>query len=74
MWDPHQTMMIVPLKTHGLQTLEQVRTFLVGNQPLTFEAPSLDTAYDWIASEPRRLGYIARAKQARASPGATFAR
>ena len=50
-------MMIVTLKTQGRQTLEHIRAFLEGNQPLAFEAPSRDTAYDWIASELRRFGY-----------------
>lgn len=45
------------LKTQGLQSLEQVRAFLEGAQTLGFEAPAREAAYDWMASELRRLGY-----------------
>lgn len=45
------------LKTQGLQSLEQVRAFLEGAQPLGFEAPAREAAYEWIATELRRLGY-----------------
>jgi hypothetical protein len=49
--------MIVTLKTQGLQTLEQVRAFLEGSQPLDFVAPAREAAYGWIAAELRRLRY-----------------
>jgi hypothetical protein len=49
--------MIVMLKTQGLQTLEQVRAFLEGAQPLGFDAPTRDVAYDWITDELRRFRY-----------------
>lgn len=49
--------MIVTLKTQGLQTLEQVRAFLDGSQPLDFAAPTREAAYGWIGGERRRLGY-----------------
>lgn len=49
--------MIVTLKTQGLQTLEHVRAFLEGAQPLGFEAPARDAAYAWIAAEVVRFGY-----------------
>ena len=45
------------LKTQGLQTLEQVRAFLEGSQPLGFEVPARKAAYVWIAGELRRLQY-----------------
>jgi len=45
------------LKTHGLQTLEQVRAFLEGAQPLGFDAPVRDAAYGWITAELRRFRY-----------------
>lgn len=48
--------MIVTLKTQELQTLEYIRAFLEGSQPLSFEAPQREAAYDWIASELRRFG------------------
>ncbi|MDT8319519.1 MAG: hypothetical protein RQ826_03220, partial [Xanthomonadales bacterium] len=46
------------LKTQGLQTLEQVRAFLEGAQPLGIEAPARTAAYAWIAGELRRFHYI----------------
>jgi len=49
--------MIVMLKTQGLQTLEQVRAFLEGSQPLGFEVPAREAAYEWITGELRRLHY-----------------
>ena len=49
--------MIVTLKTQGLQTLEQVRTFLEGSGSLDFEVPTREAAYDWITAELRRLKY-----------------
>ena len=54
-WDHWR--MIVTLKTQGLQTLEQIRAFVEGSQPLDFAAPSRESAYDWIGGELRRLGY-----------------
>jgi hypothetical protein len=33
-------MMIVTLKTQGLQTLAEIQAFLDGTQPLGFEAPT----------------------------------
>lgn len=49
--------MIVTLKTQGLHTLEHVRAFLEGAQPLGFEAPARDAAYAWVTSEVIRFGY-----------------
>ena len=49
--------MIVTLKTQGLQTLEHIHAFLEGAQSLGFAAPAREAAYDWIASELRRLRY-----------------
>ena len=50
--------MIVTLKTQGLQTLEQVRAFLAGAQPLDFEAPSRQTTSAWLAAAWRRFPYL----------------
>ena len=50
--------MIVTLKTQGLQSMEQIRAFLEGTQPLDFDVPGREALYDWIASELRRLGYL----------------
>ncbi|MHB8248248.1 MAG: transposase family protein [Acidithiobacillus sp.] len=45
------------LTTQGLQTLEQIRAFLEGSQPLGFEALPRDSAYDFIAQTLRQFGY-----------------
>lgn len=45
------------LKTQGLQTLDQMRAFVAGAQPIGFQAPARDAAYAWIADELRRLRY-----------------
>ena len=45
------------LQTQGLQGLEQIRAFLEGTQPLGFEAPSREAAYEWIGGPLRRFGY-----------------
>lgn len=50
--------MIVTLKTQGLQTLEQLRAFLEGTQPLGFEVPDREAANDFIAQTLRRFGYM----------------
>jgi len=50
--------MIVTIKTQGLQTMEQIRAFLEGTQPLGFEAPAREDLYDWLTDELRRLGYL----------------
>lgn len=45
------------LKTQGLQTLEQIRAFVAGTQPLGFDVPAREDRYDWIGAELRRFGY-----------------
>lgn len=50
--------MIVTLKTQGLQTLEQIRSFLNGSEPLAFTAPQRTAAYDFIAEQLRHFGYL----------------
>jgi len=50
-------MMIVTLKTQGLQTLEQIRAFLEGSEPLGFEPPERSGAYEFISRTLRRFGY-----------------
>ncbi|RCN57173.1 DDE-type integrase/transposase/recombinase [Acidiferrobacter thiooxydans] len=54
--------MIVTLKTQGLQTLEHIRAFLEGTQPLGFEAPAREVTYEWIVAELRRLRYTRQGK------------
>ena len=45
------------LQTQGLQTLEQLRTFLEGSQPLGFEVASRKDAYDFINQTLRHFRY-----------------
>lgn len=54
--------MIVTLKTQGLQTLEHVRAFLEGSQPLGITTPAREVAYDWITRELRRFQYCRLSK------------
>lgn len=49
--------MIVTLKTHRLQTLEQIRAFLDGTQPIGFQAPQRDAAYGFITQQLIHFGY-----------------
>jgi hypothetical protein len=49
--------MIVTLKTQGLQTLEQVRGFLDGSEPLSFAAPQRQAAYGFVADPLRQFAY-----------------
>jgi hypothetical protein len=49
--------MIVTLHTQGLQSLEQVRAFLEGSQPLDFEVPNREATYEFIAQNLRLFGY-----------------
>jgi hypothetical protein len=49
--------MIVTLQTHGLQTLEQIRSFLEGNQILEFEPPQRKAAYEFVSQTLQRLDY-----------------
>jgi transposase InsO family protein len=50
-------MMIVKLHSQRLQTLEEIRNFLIGTGPLDFEVPSRDEAYHWIEDSLRQLRY-----------------
>ena len=54
--------MIVTLKTQGFQTLEQIRAFLEGTQPLDFRVPGREGAYDFIVRQLRRFGYAGLGK------------
>ena len=49
--------MIVTLQTQGLQTLEQLRAFLEGSQPLGFEVASREAAYEFITQTLRHFRY-----------------
>lgn len=55
--------MIVTLQTHALQTLEQVRAFMAGTEPVSFTLADRDSAHAWMADALKRFGY-ARASRA----------
>lgn len=55
--------MIVTLQTHALQTLEQVRAFMAGAEPVSFTLADRDSAHAWMADTLKRFGY-ARASKA----------
>ena len=55
--------MIVTLHTQGLQTLAQVRTFVSGNEPISFTLEDRQAGYGWMADTLRQFGYI-RCKRA----------
>jgi hypothetical protein len=64
--------MIVTLQTEGLQTLEQIRAFLEGSQPMGFEIPSREAANDLIAQTLRRFGYARLGKADKARDPSTI--
>ena len=45
------------LHTQGLQTLAQVRTFVSGNELISFTVTDRHAAYDWMADTLRLFGY-----------------
>ena len=49
--------MIVTMQTHGLQTLEQIRSFLEGNQLVEFDLPERKAAYEFVSQTLRRFAY-----------------
>jgi len=49
--------MIVTIHTQGLQTLAQIRTFVEGNQPISFTLTDRQSAYSWMADTLRHFGY-----------------
>ena len=46
------------LQTHGLQTLDQIRSFLVGNEPLEFD----DAAYEFVSYTVQSFEYARLSK------------
>jgi hypothetical protein len=49
-------MMLATLKTEGLQTLEEIRAFLDGSEPLGFETPHRGAAYGFVGRQIERDG------------------
>ena len=54
--------MIVTLDTHRLQTLEQVREFLDGSQPIDLQVQTRAEAYAFVDQTVRRFDYILQGK------------
>lgn len=55
--------MIVTLQTQALQTLDQVRAFVAGTEPVSFTLADRPSAHAWMADTLKRFGY-ARASRA----------
>lgn len=55
--------MIVTLQTQAIQTLEQVRAFVAGTEPVSFTLADRPSAHAWMADTLKRFGY-ARASRA----------
>lgn len=49
--------MIVTLETQALQSLEQVRAFVAGTEPVSFTLADRPSAYAWMADTLKRFGY-----------------
>ena len=54
--------MVVTLDTHRLQTLEQVREFLDGSQPIDLQVQTRAEAYAFVDQTVRRFDYILQGK------------
>ena len=59
--------MIVILQTQALQTLEQIRAFVTGTEPVSFTLADRCSALAWMADTLKRFGY---ANASRGSGGA----
>ena len=49
--------MIVTLQTQAIQTLEQVRAFVAGAEPVSFSIKDRPSAHAWMAGTLKRFGY-----------------
>lgn len=49
--------MIVTLQTQAIQTLEQVRAFVAGAEPVSFTLVDRPSAHAWMADTLKRFGY-----------------
>jgi transposase InsO family protein len=58
--------MIVHLQTQSIQTIEQVRAFVAGTEPVSFTRADRTEAHAWMAATLQRFGY---ARAARAERG-----
>lgn len=54
--------MIVTLQTQALQTLEQVRAFMAGAEPVSFTLADRAAAHAWMADTLRRFGYASASR------------
>ena len=48
--------MIVTLQTQAIQTLEQVRAFVAGTEPVSFTLADRPSAHAWMADTLKRFG------------------
>ena len=56
--------MIVALQTQALRTLEQIRSFLEGNEALEFATPERKMAYKFASQDPPVFRLCARLSKA----------
>jgi hypothetical protein len=49
--------MIVTLQTQAIQTIEQVRAFVAGVEPVSFTLADRSSAHTWMADTLKRFGY-----------------
>ena len=66
--------MVVTLDTHRLQTLEQVREFLDGSQPIDLQVQTRAEAYAFVDQTVRRFDYILQGKTKRGCSDASWPR
>ena len=50
--------MIVHLKTHQLKSIDQVRAFVLGNDPVEFKLSDRKVAHQWMADTLRNFAYF----------------
>lgn len=55
--------MIVHLKTHQLKSIDQVRAFVLGNDPVEFKLSDRKVAHQWMADTLRNFAYFKRNKE-----------
>ena len=57
--------MIVTLQTERIRTLEEVRTFVDGNEPVDFELADRESAHAFVRRTLAQFGYHAQGKVAK---------
>jgi hypothetical protein len=55
--------MIVTLQTHQLNSIERIREFILGTDPVVFGFSDRKEAHQWMAETLRRFSYGSRSKE-----------